>query len=190
MRGLKALYSKLRSFRQDSSGSAAVEFVLIAPIYFALMFSTFEAGWIMTKSMMLERGVDLTMRDLRLGKYLNPTHDQMKTIICGHTAMLKNCEDTMLLELVQINDASDFPTNTQCVERKASGDIIPTVTFDPTRGNREVETMFVRACVRIDPLAPGIGLALHLPKDDKGGVAMVSYGAFVNEPTSVVTMSP
>jgi len=35
----------------------------------------------------------------------------------------------------------------------------------------------------VDPLVPGIGLALHLPKDVTGGVAMVSYGAFVNEPS-------
>jgi len=43
--------------------------------------------------------------------------------------------------------------------------------------------MYVRACVVVDPLVPGIGLALHLPLDPTGGLAMVSYGAFTNEPS-------
>lgn len=170
-------------FRRDESGAATVEFVIIAPLYFALMLSTFEAGWLMTKSMMLERGMDLTMRDLRLGVYPNPSHQDMKKIICKNAAILKNCEQSMLLELVAINSAADVPASTKCVERKASGDVVPSVTFNTARGGREVETMFVRACVLIDPMIPGMGLALHLPKDEKGGIAMVSYGAFVNEPS-------
>ncbi len=180
---LGSIKKRVLGFSQDSSGSAAVEFVMIAPLYFALMFSTFEAGWLMTKSMMLERGMDLTMRDLRLGVHTNPTHDDIKAIICGHTALLKNCEESMLLELVPIDSAADVPTTTKCVDRKTDGDVVPTVEFVATRGDREVETMFVRACVRVDPLVPGIGLALHLPKDELGGMAMVSYGAFVNEPS-------
>ena len=55
----------------------------------------------------------------------------------------------------------------------------PVVTFNP--GSRS-EIMFMRACVVIDPLMPGMGLGLHLPKDTSGGFALVSYSAFVNEP--------
>ena len=175
-------FNFLKRFRRDKNGAASVEFVIIAPVYLGIMFSMFEAGWLMTKSMMLERGMDLTMRDLRLGVYTNPTHNEMKTIICDNASILKNCEQSMLLELVPINTAADVPTSTLCVDRKPTGDIVPTVTFNTTRGDREVETMFVRACVIVDPLVPGMGLALHLPKDEMGGMAMVSYGAFVNEP--------
>lgn len=183
MRMKQIIAKGLRRFRRDEGGAASVEFVIIAPMYFALMLSTFEAGWLMTKSMMLERGLDITMRDLRLGVYPNPTHAQMKSIICNNAAILKNCESTMLLELRPINSAADAQTSTVCVDRQPSGDVVPTVTFNTTRGDREVETMFVRACVMVDPLVPGMGLALHLPKDAKGGMAMVSYGAFVNEPS-------
>ena len=89
----------------------------------------------------------------------------------------------MLLELVPINTAADVPTSTKCIDRQPSSDVVPLFKFNPLRGDgREVETMFVRACVYVDPIVPGLGLALHLPRDAKGGVAMVSYGAFVNEP--------
>jgi len=59
MRMTSFIKSCLQKFRGDQTGAASVEFVLIAPMYFALMLSTFEAGWLMTKSMMLERGMDL-----------------------------------------------------------------------------------------------------------------------------------
>ena len=185
MNVLISLKKRLFRFKADETGAASVEFVIIAPLYFALMLSTFEAGWLMTKSMMLERGMDLTMRDLRLGVYPNPSHQDMKKIICDNAAILKDCEASMLLELVPITTAADVPgaNNTVCRDRSSPTDPTPTVTFNTTRGDRVLETMYVRACVMVDPLVPGIGLALHLPKDPTGGIAMVSYGAFVNEPS-------
>ena len=164
-------------FASDTRGAASVEFVIIAPVYFALMLSTFEAGWLMTKSMMLERGLDLTIRDLRLGVYPNPTHAQFKTIICENTAIIKNCENAILLELTPIASAADIPKTTVCRDRAEP--IEPTVTFNP---GSESEIMFVRACVVVDPMIPGMGMALHLPLDATGGLALASYGAFNNEP--------
>lgn len=171
------LRRSFRRVRSDEDGSAAVEFVIVAPVYFALMFSMFEAGWLMTQSMMLERGLDITVRDLRLGLQTDTSHDNFKDIICDNAKILKNCEDNMLLELVPIDDSSDVPTTTVCVDRDS--EVEPVVTFNP--GARS-QIMFMRACVVIDPLMPGMGLGLHLPKDESGGFALVAYSAFVNEP--------
>ena len=35
---------RLRSFRRSQDGSAAVEFAMIAPIFFALIFAVMETG--------------------------------------------------------------------------------------------------------------------------------------------------
>lgn len=164
-------------FLKDRRGAASVEFVLVAPMYFALVLSTFEAGWLMTKSMMLERGLDQTIRELRLGLHSNPTHQHFKEIICSNAKILKNCRETMLLELVPINSAADVPTSTVCHDRTAA--VSPSVNFTP---GVPTQRMFVRACVVVDPIVPGMGLALHLPLDASGGLALVSYGAFSNEP--------
>lgn len=180
MKTIRNLVRQFRHFQRDETAGVSVEFVIIAPVYFALMISTFEAGWLMTKSMMLERGMDLTMRELRLGIHDNPTHDQFKEIICNNAKILKDCEASMLLELVPIDTAADVPTSTVCRDR--ASDVDPKVTFTPKNSNRPIETMFVRACVIVDPMVPGMGLALHLPLDATGGMALVSYGAFVNEP--------
>ena len=38
---MKLLYKYLRSFSRDRTGAASVEFVMIAPLYFAFVFSLF-----------------------------------------------------------------------------------------------------------------------------------------------------
>jgi Flp pilus assembly protein TadG len=43
------------------------------PMLFALIFSTIEVGWTMVQTIMLERGLDLTVRSLRIGSLANPT---------------------------------------------------------------------------------------------------------------------
>jgi len=173
----RKLSSKLRRLRRDKSGAASVEFVLVAPVYLAIMFSMFEAGWLMTQSMMLERALDITVRDLRLGVQTDVSHDNFKTIICDNASIIKDCEANVLLEMVPINSAADVPTTTICRDRSSNVD--PVVSF--STGARS-EIMYLRACVVIDPLIPGMGLGLHLPLDETGGFALVSYSAFVNEP--------
>ncbi len=164
-------------FRKDRDGAASVEFVLVAPVYFALMFSMFEAGWLMTQSMMLERALDVTVRDLRLGLQNDTSHDNFKDIICEKASIITDCRDNVLLELVPIASSADVPTETVCRDRASN--VEPVVTFNP--GSRS-EIMYMRACVVIDPLVPGMGLGLHLPLDETGGFALVSYAAFMNEP--------
>ncbi|GIX14367.1 MAG: hypothetical protein KatS3mg118_2326 [Paracoccaceae bacterium] len=51
--------------------------------------------------------------------------------------------------------------------------------YDP---GRRSETVFVRACLLADPLIPGVGLALAMPTAPGGGIVMIAYAAFVNEP--------
>ncbi len=42
--------------------------------------------------------------------------------------------------------------------------------------------MFVRACMIVDPIFPGLGITLGLQRDNSGGLQMVTYTAFMNEP--------
>lgn len=172
-------FNFLKRFRRDKNGAASVEFVIIAPVYLGIMFSMFEAGWLMTQSMMLERALDVTVRDLRLGLQADTSHQNFKNLICDKASIIRDCEENVLLELVPITTSADVPTQTICRDRTAGVGVDPVVTFNP--GARS-EIMFMRACVVIDPLMPGMGLGLHLPKDTSGGFALVSYSAFVNEP--------
>ena len=167
-------------------GGSTVEFVLVFPIFIALVLSIFEAGWLMTKSMFLDRGLEIAMRDVRLGALPETDIDlAIKTKLCDHALLLDDCMNTLILELKPIDTSADFPTDdADCVRREEGEDgetlyVNPQDDFNP--GGRS-QLMFVRACVLIDPIFPGIGLGLQLPKDSSGAVQMTAMSAFINEP--------
>lgn len=168
----------LTTFWNDTDGNASMEFVVLSLVIFYFVFSLVEAGVLMTRTVMLERGVNIAVRDLRLGITANPDHDTIKAEICKAAYLLKNCESSLLLELTPLDISGNFPTGqANCVDR--TEEVTPVINFDP--GGRS-EIMFVRACLVVDPLFPGMGLGAKLPKDKSGGYAIVVQSAFVNEP--------
>ncbi len=169
---------RFRKYLKTSSGNATVEFVLVFPVLIWIVFSTFELGWMTTRQMMLDRGLSLTIRDLRLGKIPNPTHDGLKNLICDRATILRDCVNSIHMELVPMSLLAGLPqTSTQCVDR--TGEIAPVENF--TSGVEE-DIMFVRICVVVDPLMPGMGIGAGLNLLDGGGFAMVAHSAFKREP--------
>ena len=53
-----ATQNALRRFHRNRRGSAAVEFALVAPIFFALLFATLETAIIFFAGQVLEAGVE------------------------------------------------------------------------------------------------------------------------------------
>lgn len=132
----------------------------------------------MTRAMMLERGVDVAAREVRLGLDPTMTHEKLKYVVCKYSRILMNCNRDLVLELVEMDLTKDYPQNDpNCIDR--TGAIDPVIDFTP--GGRE-RIMFIRACMVIDPIVPGMGLGLTLPKDASGGFQLISYAAFMNEP--------
>ncbi|MDP2737634.1 MAG: pilus assembly protein, partial [Pseudorhodobacter sp.] len=136
-------------------------------------------GLLMVRSTMLERAVDLTMRELRLGHFVNPDHAMLKADICARTVIIANCNDVLKLSLEPIDTATwvlpdSVPT---CVDRAA--EIQPVTEVSP--GGAE-EIMLVRACVIADALFPTTGIGLDLAVDALGGYGIYTESAFVNEP--------
>ena len=168
----------LGAFGRDTSGNATMEFVVLFPFLMYMILSIGEAGVLMTRTVMLDRGLDMAIRDLRLGLTPGVTHDDIKRQICDAAFLLGDCEDVVLLELSPLPDAASFPGGgANCIDR--TSEIEPTITFTP--GARS-EIMFVRACLVVDPLFPGVGLGAMLSTDASGGYSIVAQTAFVNEP--------
>ena len=168
----------LGAFRRDTSGNATMEFVIVFPALLYMLFTMAEAGVLMTRTAMLTRGLDIAIRDLRLGLTPGVTHDDIKESVCDAAFLLGDCDDVLLLELTPLPDIDSFPASgATCVDRTA--DVEPTISFIP--GARS-EIMFVRACVIVDPVFPGAGLGAMLPADASGGYAIVAKSAFMNEP--------
>ena len=173
------LRTRCRRFLRAEHGAATVPFVLFVPIFMVFILSSMELGFVMMRHVMLERALDLTVRDLRLGRVANPTHDTILARLCSYSAYIGDCEHSVLLELRPIpkNSWAPFNTGATCVNRDAP--VQPVTEFS---GGTSDELMLVRACAKVSPLMPTTGLGLHLTKDGSGQYALITSTAFVNEP--------
>ncbi|MEM9764613.1 MAG: pilus assembly protein [Pseudomonadota bacterium] len=172
---LHALWSR---FRGNRDGGASNEFVIVFPLVFAVFAALVETGWTATRIVMLDRGLDITARNLRLGYSTAVTHQSIKTEVCEHATLLFNCERDLVIELVPMAANDPYPQS-QLLCRDRVNNVNPVLSFNP---GARTNLMFIRACMVVDPILPGIGLGLALPKDASGGYQMVSYTAFKNEP--------
>lgn len=177
---MKRLLGRLGSAFRREDGTATIEFVLCVPLIMTIFMASAEGGLFMTREVMLERSVDMTMRDLRLGNYPEPSPELLKREICSYGVILNDCIDNILVELQPISTVSWTMPNipVECINRDE--EIDPVVTFE---NSTDKEVMLVRVCLIMDPIFPSTGLGLSL-KRAGGGYALVSVSAFVNEPST------
>lgn len=169
-----------KGFRRDETGTASVEFAMAVPVLIAVFMASFESGLFMTRSIMLEQSVDMTMRELRLGHYPIPTAALLKEEICGRTVIFAGCQDAITIEMTRISTTNwTMPSSAiACVDRDE--DINPVTALQIGQQN---DIMLVRICVVQDAIFPLTGIGLGLPKDGAGGYALYTTTAFVTEPS-------
>ncbi|SLN32159.1 TadE-like protein [Roseovarius litorisediminis] len=171
----------LGRFRKSESGTASVEFVLVFPVFLILMMFSIELGFVTLRHTLLERGLDMAARDIRLstGSNPDPTHDSIKADICEYASLLVNCENNLRLEMEPADLRAFNPLSSQvkCTDKSEEVNLITEVT--PGAQN---QLMLLRACLKYDPLFPKSFLGKALQKDAYGQVAIVSLTAFVQEP--------
>ncbi|WP_163849387.1 TadE/TadG family type IV pilus assembly protein [Pseudooceanicola aestuarii] len=174
------ILSRLRRFSGDESGTSTVEFAFAFFILFITAMSGVEQGMMTLKQTMLERGLDLAVRDLRLISGNEVQHADIKDRICSYAGFIPDCEETLRLEMKPTNLRSnyvEFTNSTDCIDR--SEEVTPVRQF--TNGGQN-ELMLLRACVKIKPIFPGAGLGKQVMKDGNGEISIFSLSAFVNEP--------
>ncbi len=177
---LRAAGRALRRGARREDGSSTIEFVFYFPLFFAVLASSIEAGIFMSRQVMLERAVDISLRSLRLGTMEDPSANALRDAICDETVIIRNCREVLLLELRRIDTTTwdGLETPASCIDRNE--EIQPVTQFTPGTDN---ELMMVRACVVVDPIIPTSGLAMALPRDASGGYRLLASSVFVNEPS-------
>ncbi len=176
---LKPLFQKLRVFGRREDGNATVEFVILFPMLMLLLVMTIELGLIQVRSMFLERALDMTVRELRLSTGVVKQHNDIRDAVCARSYFVQDCDTELRIEMIQmdpynwtaINHSPDCIDNAELVS--------PVRTFENGMSN---ELMFIRACIKFDPLFPIIGLGESLPKDASGRIQLHTSSAFVQEP--------
>lgn len=169
----------LRRFAHDEDGLVSAEFMVIFPLFMALMVMSLELSLITLRHTMLERGLDMAVRDVRLGTGTAPTHDAIKQRICDEAYVISNCAENVRLEMVptDMRNLTTLGGTVQCTDKEETG--APVLSFTPGQQN---QLMFLRACAKYDPIFPTWQLARALSRDASGQIAIVAMSAFVQEP--------
>ena len=176
---ISSLRQMLRRFKQSETGSATVEFAITFPAMLLFLLSGVELAVVNLHHSMLERAVDLTVRDIRLGTGTIPQHDDIKDLICSRAGFIDNCLDNLRLEMIQVDPRNwtAIPAEADCTDKTQA--VAPVRTFVNGLDN---ELMILRVCAKIDPVFPTTGLGAELAKGTGGQYALISITAFVQEP--------
>lgn len=184
IRTFAAINRALCRFQRREDGSSTVEFLFIFPVFLLIFLNCYEAGLLSLRHVMLERGLDLTVRAVRIGRIPDPSHQQLKEEICKRTMLIPNCLADLQLEMIREQPRAwggGFSGPVRCVDRAL--DVQPAVRF--TNGSNN-ELMLLQACVIYDPkfVEMGIGKSLGdaLADNSNGGYALFATSAFVMEP--------
>lgn len=177
-----ALHNRLTRFWRDESATATMEMVIMFPLLMIVFIAAFESSMILTRQIMLERTLDMSVRVLRLSQGVITNADDVRTTMCNNTSFLPNCSELLEIDL-QIVDGTTYemPSNDEiCAGRGEDLIIRPDNDFVIGGDN---EFMLIRTCLVVDRILPISGWGLNLTRDDSGGLHMVSSTIFVNEPT-------
>jgi hypothetical protein len=169
-------------FGRDEGGATSIEFVILFPLFIGIFFAAFESGFMMLRNVMLERSVDLAVRDLRLGTPTPPTFDELKQTICERTHFIDDCLDVVQVELRPVDMTTWGPLDgpPRCIDVESTIDPFDQTEYSVGSNN---ELMLVRVCALFQPMFPTTGLGLGMRYDGEGNYALVATSAFVNEPS-------
>jgi TadE-like protein len=178
--------TRLGGFLRDESGTASIEFIFVFPIFFMLFTASIESSLYMARFVMMERAVDIVVRNIRLGRLDDATHDQLKSLICN-TGMLittlQSCKDSMRIWMQPVSTASFGmnPAPNHCVDKSQP------VNNNPPGANEykfgvDDEIMLMRICIKEEPMFPTTAISVKMPVQADGSYAMIVSSVFVNEP--------
>jgi len=173
------LLARLRRLRRSERGSATVEFVILFPVFFTLLLSSCESGLLMVRQMMLDRGLDRSVRAVRRGTSDEVSDTDLREMICTGAGLIPNCVSELKVEMIALDPwAFDRPDpSPDCVNR--SDEVQVNRTF---QNGTSHQVMMLRACALFDPMLPNIGLGMRLSEDGAKPYALISTSIFVMEP--------
>lgn len=173
-RWFKRLSARAQAKWRDESGNSTIEFVILFPMFLALLCSAAESGTLMMRQVMLDRGLDIAVRAVRLNTWATVTADNVRGAICDSVVAIPDCENAIVIDMRQIDKGASLPSGSApCLNSGVSASVAT---------GKENQMMLVRACAVFDPITPTFGLGLDLAKDSAGKYALVASSAFVVEP--------
>ena len=175
MIGLSArLQGPLGRFRRHERGAVAIEFVLVAPIFFFLIFATLETSLLYVVATVMEGEVAIAARTIRTGQLQEEADPEaaFTEILCSNLDNVLNC-DNVIIDVRTFDDFGEMEfTEFVDEEGNASNTLFQAGTAD--------DIVLVRIAYLYNIVTPY--LAEILPTNGAGAVVLYSGAAFKNEP--------
>jgi Flp pilus assembly protein TadG len=144
----------LRRFRRNRRGSAAVEFALVAPLFFALLFAVIETGLVFFAGQVLETGTQDSGRMF----YTNQVQSSgmsaadFKQDLCDRVSSLLDCSQLYI-------DVKSYAPGTAITitDPIAAGQFVNNFSYLPPDPNNLTSTVVVRAFYQWPLFVTGLG---------------------------------
>jgi Flp pilus assembly protein TadG len=132
------LRHKARLFRRNRRGSAAVEFALVAPLFFALLFAILEYALMFFAAQVLETATQDTARLVLTGQAqaANFDKDAFKEKFCEQIVALFNCETGISIDVNAYDSFGAITPNDLGLPLDADGNLTGTMRYRPGNQNQ------------------------------------------------------
>jgi len=173
------LNAKLRAYRKDEDGSMVIPVALWVPFFIMILLCALELGMLTVRHTVLERSLDTTVREIRLGTGSSFQHDDIKASICARSPVLYNCDENLKLEMTRrdLRSWQGISGRANCEDQAENAD--PVREFTSGQDN---QLMVLRACYLFNPISPASLFGDALLKNAQGESALIATSAFVQEP--------
>ena len=165
----------LNRFRRNRSASAAVEFALVAPVFFAMLFAIIETAIMFFANQLLESVTQSSARMILTGQAQNAsyTQAQFQTYVCSQIPAILNCNNIS----VDVEVYTVFPPGGWGSQIDASGNFINNMQFNPGgAGNIVVVRLFYPWQLYVT------GLGYNISNMTGNQRLLMAAAAFRNEP--------
>jgi Flp pilus assembly protein TadG len=150
-----AIRTAMRRFRRNRRGSAAVEFALVAPVFFALLFAIIETALVFFAGQVLETGVQDSGRLFftNQANCTGMTQADFKQNVCDRVSVLLSCSGIDID--VRSYAAGTAITITDPIN--ASGNYAGNFVYQPPACNNPDQTVVVRGFYQWPLFVTGLG---------------------------------
>ena len=107
---IRSCSNLLRRFRRNRGGSAVVEFALVAPMFFALLFAIIETALMFFASQVLETVTQDSARVIMTGQaqLASFSQAQFKNLVCSKVAALFDCVNGIYIDVQNYSQFSSI----------------------------------------------------------------------------------
>jgi hypothetical protein len=176
----------------DQSGSAAVEFAIVAPIFLVMMFSMFEVGWFYFANSVVDAAVADAGRLVKTGQlqtFSNDPEEQFDLLyetVCDIVQTFGACATRLTVEAKTYSSFAALAADTDpttCAD--APPDDIAAIEFSP---GADLQIVRLRICYIYTTVNPIVGIGstktIRLGESGTNQRRLISTMIFRNEPYS------